>query len=439
MKDFESKIKGYICDNNLVAEGDKVLVTLSGGADSVALTRVLTRLGITIMAAHCNFHLRGAESDRDEAFVREFCHTHGIELYIEHFDVATRCREYHESVETACRNLRYQWFEELRRRIGATAIAVAHHADDNVETFLFNAMRGTSIKGLKGMLPRNGYIIRPLLEVTRREIIDYLSVERLDHVEDSTNASTDYARNRIRNIILPEMERCFPGASSRIALTQSNLRDDYLLLSDYIGELRSRFVAADGSIAVREIIDSHPHPAQVIYQLVKDHSITFSQVEDIIESQSVGLRSNGLRSNGLRFNNYTLSHGILHPIKKKSPEVITITPGDKPLLMKLFDRSEFSPSRCGNKAWFDSKILDDDPVFQVRSWKIADRFRPFGMKGSKKLSDLFASHHFNLNDKSSARVLTRNDEIIWVIGLRQSALFQVTDKTKQYVEFQWIE
>ncbi|MCM1520412.1 MAG: tRNA lysidine(34) synthetase TilS [Lachnoclostridium sp.] len=434
MKDFESKIKDFICDNNLVAEDDTVLVTLSGGADSVALARVLARLGITIVAAHCNFHLRGDESDRDESFVRDFCRDHGIELHVKHFDVTARCLEYHESVETACRNLRYDWFENLRREIGAKSIAVAHHADDNVETFLFNAMRGTSVKGLKGMLPRNGYIIRPFLEVTRHEIIDYLTVEGLDHVEDSTNASTDYARNRIRNLILPEMERSFSGASTRIALTQRNLRDDYLLLSDYVAELTSRFVASDGSIAVRDIIKSHPHPVQALYQLVKDHSITFSQVEDIIESQS-----NVAQSSGLCYNNYTLSHGILHPIKETSPEVITITPGNKPLLMRLFDRAEFSPSRCPDRAWFDSSILDGDPVFQIRGWEIADRFRPFGMKGSKKLSDLFASHHFNLNDKTNARVLTRNGEIIWVIGLRQSALFPVTDRTKQYVEFQWIE
>ena len=171
---LKQKVRQFIEQLPLMQKGDKVLVALSGGADSVALLRVLLQLGYPCIAAHCNFHLRGEESDRDETFVRNLCQAWQVELHVTHFDTKTAAAKAGISIEMAARKLRYNWFEQLRQQTGCQWIAVAHHQDDSIETFMLNLIRGTGIKGLRGIQPKNGFIIRPMLCVSRAEIIDYL-------------------------------------------------------------------------------------------------------------------------------------------------------------------------------------------------------------------------------------------------------------------------
>ena len=214
-----------------------VLVALSGGADSVALLRVLLAAGCDCRAAHCNFHLRGEESMRDEQFVRDLCQRLDVPLTVKDFDVTAYQCEHGGSVEMACRELRYTWFEQERQRQGCSVIAIAHHADDQVETFFLNLLRGTGAKGLSGMQRLNGHIWRPLLGVSRNDLLEYLSSLGQDYVTDSTNAQNDYRRNQLRNIVLPVIEQQFPSSDRRILDTMDNLARDHALLNALVNDI----------------------------------------------------------------------------------------------------------------------------------------------------------------------------------------------------------
>ena len=200
---FHWNIQKYIEEKQLFTLHDKVLVALSGGADSVALLRVLLVLGYHCEAAHCNFHLRGEESDRDERFVNELCKGLGVTLHVTHFDTVAYASRHHVSIEMAAREMRYDWFEQLRKERGMAVIAVAHHRDDSVETFLLNLVRGTGIQGLKGIAPKNGAIVRPLLDVGRTDILAFLASIGQDYVMDSTNQRDEFTRNKLRLNVLP--------------------------------------------------------------------------------------------------------------------------------------------------------------------------------------------------------------------------------------------
>ena len=231
---LKRKVRQYIERLKLLKSGDKTLVALSGGADSVALLRVLLELGYACETAHCNFHLRGEESDRDEAFVKDLCDKLKITLHIQHFDTLREAEEKGISVEMAARELRYSWFEELRKQTGCEQIAVAHHQDDSIETFLLNIIRGTGIKGLRGIQPKNGLVIRPLLCVSHEEILDYLKYLKQPFVTDSTNLQPDYTRNKIRLELLPMLESINPSVRQSILQTSGHLNEAYLIYNSEI-------------------------------------------------------------------------------------------------------------------------------------------------------------------------------------------------------------
>ena len=219
-----SKVESYINTHKLLDINKLYLVALSGGADSVALLLLLKEHGYNIHAAHCNFHLRGEESDRDEKFCVALCEQMNIELHRVHFDTETYAELHKVSIEMAARELRYRWFEQLRQDIGAAGICVAHHRDDSVETVLLNLVRGTGIHGFVGILPRNGYIVRPLLCVSRAEIENFLHTRNQDYVTDSTNLESNVKRNRIRLEILPLLKTLNPSISDSIQQTAENIR-----------------------------------------------------------------------------------------------------------------------------------------------------------------------------------------------------------------------
>ena len=229
ISEFAKRISAFISAHGLFTPDDRVLVTLSGGADSVALLHVLLELGYDCVAAHCNFHLRGEESMRDERFVRALCDKLGVQATFVDFDVDSYVSERKVSVEMACRELRYRWFEQMRRQFGCRVIAVAHHADDSAETFFLNLMRGTGLAGLAGIKPRNGVIVRPMLCVGRQDVEAYLAQLQQDYVTDSTNLESEYRRNKIRNIVLPALRKCFPGSDAALSATMANLSGDWLL------------------------------------------------------------------------------------------------------------------------------------------------------------------------------------------------------------------
>ena len=240
------KVVQYIERHKLFSLDDKILVALSGGADSVALLRLLLSLGYTCEAAHCNFHLRGAESDRDEHFVRQLCLEHRVTLHTVHFNTEQEAKERHISIEMAARELRYAWFEKTREACSAAVIAVAHHQDDSVETLLLNLIRGTGINGLRGIRPRNGHIVRPLLCLDRKEIVGYLESIGQAYVTDSTNLQDEYTRNKIRLNLLPMMQEINPSVKESILKTAEHLDDAASIYNIGIEEAKLRVKTPEG-------------------------------------------------------------------------------------------------------------------------------------------------------------------------------------------------
>ena len=281
------QIAQYIEKEKLFGLKDKILIALSGGADSVALLRILAYLGYSCEAAHCNFQLRGEESVRDELFVRELCEKSGVPLHVIHFETNEYAASNKVSIEMAARELRYNWFEELRKELGADVIAVAHHRDDSVETLLLNLIRGTGINGLTGIHPKNNHIVRPLLAVSREDILAYLSYLNQDYVTDSTNLQDEYTRNKIRLNILPMMEAINPSVKSSLFSTASHLQDASVIYNKEIEEGRRR-VLSDEGIFIEKLL-AEPSPRALLFEILYSLGFNSAQVDDIylsLERQS---------------------------------------------------------------------------------------------------------------------------------------------------------
>ena len=281
---FTRQIAKFIASERLLSHDARVLVALSGGADSVALFCVLKQLGYALSAVHCNFHLRGAESDRDETFVRDLCRKEHVPLEVVHFDTIAYAARHKMSIEMAARELRYEAFETLRREQGAEAIAVAHHRDDSVETLLLNLIRGTGINGLKGIRPRNGYVIRPLLAVSRQDITDYLERIGQAYVTDSTNLHDDYTRNKVRLNILPLMEQINPSVKDSLTETAARL-NEVAILYNKVMKAETQCISThlpDGTLHIDQTKwQASDTPKSLLYELLSPYGFRPAQIDDI--------------------------------------------------------------------------------------------------------------------------------------------------------------
>ena len=374
-------------DKDLMSQ--PVLVALSGGADSVALLHLLLSAGCRCHAAHCNFHLRGEESMRDERFVRNLCEKLDMPLVVKDFDVAVHQCEHGGSVEMACRELRYAWFEQERQRLGCATVAVAHHADDQVETFFLNLLRGTGIKGLAGMERLSGNVWRPMLSVSRQDIVDYLSAIGQDYVTDSTNAQNDYRRNRLRNIVLPIIAQQFPLGQERILDTIGNLKQDHALLM----ELVNKAIPDGRHINIPHLL-RQPNASSLLYHRLRHLGFNRSQCEQAITAARQGRCGR----------QFAAPHYIMH-VNRQTVDIEPIVehtdieiPIDltadvlSPVHISISRNSTpFSPLMCDgrSKVAFDIKLLDCQSIV-LRHWRRGDRMSPYGLKGSKLVSDLFA-------------------------------------------------
>ena len=436
-KRFLQKLSKFIASHKLMECNGKYLVALSGGADSVALSLALRELGFDIEAAHCNFHLRGDESDRDEMFCRRFCERNGIGLHVTHFDTAGFAGLRKISIEMAARHLRYAYFKQLAEDIGASAVCVAHHQDDSVETVLLNLIRGTGIHGLTGIKPKNGGIVRPLLCVTRHEIETVLAEAGQDFVTDSTNLVDDVVRNKIRLDILPLMKEINPSVSDSIAKTASRVADVADALDDVVGSVASVLVEekAKGAVVIHtDRLMTGPAPEYVLFRLLKGYSFVPSQIEQIYASVSTGP--------GRVFVSST--HRLLI-----DRDCIVVEPlaesGRRPMLvpecgvyvyddsMKLrFERVERD---SGFKVSADKCFCFADASavkfpLTVRTVEAGDRFVPFGMKGSKLVSDYLTDRKFNLFDKQRQLVVAdAHGRIVWLVNQRPDERYRITDTT----------
>jgi len=452
--DFESAVMRYITANELPVPGSTVIVGLSGGADSVCLAAVMTALGYDVVGAHANFRLRGEESLRDRDHARHIAEALDIELCVRDFDVRARMRETGESVEMACRSLRYGWFETLLESYRARAVAVGHHREDNVETMLLNLLRGTGMAGLRGMAPRHRYVIRPLLEQSRRDIESYVRARSLTWVDDSSNATDDYKRNRLRHHILPAIEEQF-GATAIDAILESgkNVRAGARLYARLVGDaargLTTTSAPTESGEPAAENIDLNAMTQRydaadartLLYEMLKSRGFNGDVAGQILASYHAG-------HSGKTFSTpqaeATLTRGVLSVYKrdgrKTVDEEITVnlrrdvlTPVG--ITVTEHDISEFTPPVRGDRSrlYLDATVLEQGTHVSLRRWRKGDRMAPYGMKGTKLVSDIMTEAGMSAVQKRNAWLLTCNGEILWVVGVRASRKYALTPATRRYL------
>lgn len=425
-------VRLYIEKYQLLDENRTVLVGLSGGTDSVALLGVLVRLGYSCVALHCNFHLRGEEADRDEDFAKKYAHSLSVPFHKVDFDTTGYAERHHVSIEMAARELRYDWFEKKRQELDAQAIAVAHHRDDSVETVLMNLIRGTGIRGMSGIRPKNGYIVRPLLCVSRAEIVRWLDDQGYDYMTDSTNLSDAYTRNFIRLNVLPLLEKINPSARNTIARSAEHLAAAETMYLFVLEQARKAVVLPDGSLSI-EALFQFPAPETVLYELLKEYGFTRLVSDEVFAS----LR----KESGKLF--YSSSHRLLkdrkvlwiEPLKEKQEAEYEINGEedfyDEPIRLQVSKKdysSEFIIDKKKTIAYLDYGKLTFP--LHLRRWKEGDVFVPFGMKGRKKLSDYFSDHKFSRIEKENAWILCSGDQIVWLVGERSDNRFRLEKTTK---------
>lgn len=435
--EFVNKIKQYISTNGLLESGSTVVVGLSGGADSTALLKVLLALGYRCITVHCNFHLRGAESDRDQKFVEELCQNLGVELIVCSYDTASYARESGISIEMAARELRYADFERIMIERGASAICIAHHRDDSVETVLLNLIRGTGLRGLTGIKPKNGNIIRPLLCVSRQEIEEYLKEIDQPYITDSTNLETDYTRNKIRLELLPLMRSINPSADSSIEGTALHLQQAYTFYSQAIEQARTQVLTADDGNLTIDIakLKVVPSAQALLFELLSPLGFNDAQITDIAASLD--------SQPGTEFASAThrivkdRDVFIVSPIKTKAFSNVAFFAKDG-VSIELSDGTRLSVSTASADtpiskdpavASFDADLIDS-PLL-VREWKEGDWFIPFGMKGRKLVSDYLTDCKISAAERKKQLVITHNNDIIWVVGLRSDNRYRIDKNTTQ--------
>ena len=281
MFQLEQIVSKNIQHHHLLDIEKPIVVAISGGADSIALLYILYSLGYNCIAAHCNFHLRGEESNRDEKHVSNVIKRLGIVGEFTHFNVDAYTKEHHVSTEMACRELRYEWFENIRQKHKAQAIAVAHHRDDDIETMFLNLMRGSGIMGAAAMKWKNGYIVRPMLDISRKDIEEYLHEQEIEYVVDSTNLENDFKRNKLRNEVIPTLLQSFPNADSMIAKSLGYLKDNREIYQYAIAQAQKQYKIGN-TILLSKLIAEYPAPKALLHEILAPYGFNSNQIEDII-------------------------------------------------------------------------------------------------------------------------------------------------------------
>ena len=428
-----SKVEAYINKHKLLSSNELYLVALSGGADSVALLLLLSEAGYKVHAAHCNFHLRGAESDRDEAFCAELCGTLGIELHRAHFDTRTYAELHKVSIEMAARELRYNWFAQLCKDLGAAGVCVAHHRDDSVETVLLNLVRGTGLRGLTGIKPENHtkgqaacVVLRPLLCVSRTEIEDFLAKRGQKYVTDSTNLEADVMRNKIRLQVLPLLRTLNPAVAENIQRTAENLMEAQDLLDGIIGEYLNR-----KTLDMNEL-SKYNSSEYVIFEWLKNYGFNGKQMEQIITAETGSLFTSPTGFELLK----DRSRLIVEVISKPTKRILVPEEGtyvlDENNKMKV-RKCDVYVSKAPNVATLDAAKVHFP--LTIRRVEEGDWMIPYGMTGRKLLSDLMTDLKMTLFEKRRQLVVVDAQEVIvWAVGLRTDQRVAVSDKTKDVLE-----
>jgi len=412
-------------------------VALSGGADSICLLLVLRQLGYEAEAVHCNFKLRGEESDNDEKFVIEFCKEHNIKLHLTHFDTNTYASVHKVSIEMAARQLRYAYFEQLRQDIGAQAICVAHHQDDSAETILMNLIRGTGLHGLTGISPRNGHVVRPLLCVSRQEIEVWLKEQGQSYVTDSTNLVPDVVRNKLRLQVLPLLRDITPSASANILATARRLTEAAHIYDKAISQQLEQMINAD-SIDIQQLL-LQPSPEALLFEWLSPFNFSPATIEAI--SQRLHEAQAG-RQWCSATHQLTVHQGslVLTPLQPERPTLRIPEPGtyiynNEEARLRIKEHEGQHILREADTACLDAAKVSFP--LTLRPVQTGDRFQPFGMQGTKLVSDYLTDRHIPLPEKQRQLVLTNaQGQILWLVGHRPDGHFCVGKDTRNTLVIQ---
>ena len=434
---MKRRVADYIKQQHLLEQDKRYLVALSGGADSVCLLLILKSLGYSVEAIHCNFHLRGEESDRDEQFCKSLCDQQQVPIHLVHFDTREFAVLHHQSIEMAARTLRYRYFSQLCHDLPADAVCVAHHRDDSVETVLMNLIRGTGLHGLTGIHPVVESqepplrIIRPLLCTNRSEIEQFLRENRQEYMTDSTNLSSEEAvRNKIRLEVIPLLQQINPSVKESIAQTARWLQEAEKALDNLMPIMEG----GTPSIPL-SWLRQQPSPEYTLYRLVKDYGFTSSQIEQMachLDAEPGTLFRSPTHE--LLFDRGALLiEPIGEPVKPmRIPEVGTyVIHNEMKMRVSLVSRSTSQTplSTLPSVATLDATAVRFP--LTVRATQRGDRFQPFGMKGTKLVSDYLTDRKRSLFDKRRQLVVTdATGQILWLVNERPADTFRVTDDTK---------
>jgi len=417
----------------------KLLIAISGGLDSVVLAHVCHQLNLNISLAHCNFNLRGKESDADEDFVMQLAENFNLEVFIESFETEACAKENKLSIQMAARELRYNWFENLAEQLHFDYILTAHHADDNLETFLINLTRGTGLDGLTGIPEINDNIVRPLLEFSREDIEKYANENKLVWREDSSNASTKYLRNKLRHEVVPKLKEINPQLLQNFDKTLSHLKDSKDIIEDRVEDISNTIITHVSETEIHfdiEELQKLNNPKIYLYQLLKDYNFTeWNDVYHLLESQSgkyVLSESHRL----LKDRSCLILSKVKSNVSSNAVESLLIDVNrnqiEIPLGTLSFDDIK-QISESNNSTIFVDKDLLKFPL-KVRQWQKGDYFYPFGMQGKKKLSKFFKDEKLSLLDKENVLLLCSENNIVWIIDKRLDNRYKISDKTKNILK-----
>ena len=421
----------YIHENKLFDTKSKILLAISGGIDSVCLADLLIRLGYNVEFAHCNFKLRGEESDQEEIFVSDLANKNKIPFHHISFDTNHYALRNKLSIQMAARELRYEWFEKVRREIYADYIAIAHNQNDNIETFFINLINGTGLKGLRAIQNKNNFIVRPLMFASRNEIEEYVKLRSLNFREDSSNKSKKYQRNKVRHELIPLLRQINPSIENTIADEIEIIKNTYSIFKEQADRVVKEisYQTDDGiKISKKKLIKLEPIDTY-LYEIL--NVFGFTDLKSI---------KNSILSNpGKQF--FSKSHRLLidrefvfiEKIEDDFFNDILINEStlilNSPLNISFKISSNNQIDKIKDKACFDYEKLVFPLV--IRKWKSGDKFIPSGMKGFKKLSDYFIDNKINRLLKEKTLLICSNDDIIWVIGHRIDERYKATSKTKK--------
>ncbi len=451
--DLLQEFKQCINQQHLFLPKDKLLLAVSGGVDSVVMCELCKQAGYDFIIAHCNFQLRGEESERDEKFVQDLGKKYTVEVLIKKFDTSTYAAENKLSIQVAARELRYRWFDELLHKIksdlfregsksplggvGGLWLLTAHHANDNIETLLMNFFKGTGMNGMHGIRPKQGKTIRPLLFAKKEELLHFAKENELDFVEDSSNASEKYTRNYFRNRLIPDLQKVFPQVEDNLLFNIERFREIEMLYDESLQQHKKKLLEPKGNeihIPVLKLLKTKAL-LTIVYEIIKDYGFTAQQAGEVIAllKSETGKYIRSATHRVIKNRNWL----IISPNETAAAQHILIEGegiwpfADGSLQVKKIINAQ-RPADDQSKAQLDASVISY-PLL-LRKWKPGDYFYPLGMQKKKKLSRFFIDQKLSLTQKEKTWVIEMDKKILWVVGMRIDDRFKIRDTTKNILQ-----